>query len=443
MDIRQKALEFVLNAYKNQTSKIEVDKPIIIHLVSVGNILEEYGYDSNLVAAGYLHDVLEDTKNTKFDLEKEFNNDIVSLVLDASSVKRLSEEERKKNEFEKIKDLPLRSKLIICADIINNLEDLILTFEKNGIKDFSKFNRSEEYQKWYYINIYESLINGEDSNLPIFKRLNIAIDNVFNKKEDLFLKNTIFEDSNYYQELKKLHAQKMELERLRKICQLSKPYVIEFSGTPRTGKTTIINNLFDFFKKGGFDVSIIEEFTTSKNYKDNIKKELKDLSLKDINLKIIEIVYQQLKEEIGKNKDIILIDRSINDRQIWNYKRYKSGDIVNKCYMEYRDNYKQKSKELIDYLVVTYADSLTSLKRDYVSSLALEKRNFLNINNVDDYNKNLLELEDLFNESVDNYLFVDTNNISKNDSSVIVAKNIMNSMRSKYIDEFKNKYGLK
>lgn len=443
MDIRQKALEFALNAYKNQTSKIGVDKPIIIHLVSVGNILEEYGYDSNLVAAGYLHDVLEDTKNTKFDLEKEFNNDIVSLVLDASSVKRLSEEERKKNEFEKIKDLPLRSKLIICADIINNLEDLILTFEKNGIKDFSKFNRSEEYQKWYYINIYESLINGEDSNLPIFKRLNIAIDNVFNKKEDLFLKNTIFEDSNYYQELKKLHAQKMELERLRKICQLSKPYVIEFSGTPRTGKTTIINNLFDFFKKGGFDVSIIEEFTTSKNYKDNIKKELKDLSLKDINLKIIEIVYQQLKEEIGKNKDIILIDRSINDRQIWNYKRYKSGDIANKCYMEYRDNYKQKSKELIDYLVVTYADSLTSLKRDYVSSLALEKRNFLNINNVDDYNKNLLELEDLFNESVDNYLFVDTNNISKNDSSVIVAKNIMNSMRSKYIDEFKNKYGLK
>ena len=30
-------------------------------------------------------------------------------------------------------------------------------------------------------------------------------------------------------------------------------YVIEFTGTPRTGKTTLINNLYDFFKKGKFN----------------------------------------------------------------------------------------------------------------------------------------------------------------------------------------------
>ena len=35
-----------------------------------------------------------------------------------------------------------------------------------------------------------------------------------------------------------------------------KPYVIELTGTPRTGKTTILKTLEDFFRKGGFKYSI-------------------------------------------------------------------------------------------------------------------------------------------------------------------------------------------
>ena len=50
------------------------------------------------------------------------------------------------------------------------------------------------------------------------------------------------------------------------------------------------------------------------------------------------------------------------------------------------------SKELIDFLVITYAEPLISLKRDYNSSLALEKRNFLNEDNVNEYNNSLLNI---------------------------------------------------
>ena len=38
------------------------------------------------------------------------------------------------------------------------------------------------------------------------------------------------------------------------------PFVIEFSGTPRTGKTSLMNNLKDFFKKEGFKVLDVCEF---------------------------------------------------------------------------------------------------------------------------------------------------------------------------------------
>ena len=38
---------------------------MIMHPISVGVLLESFGYDDNVVAAGYLHDVVEDTKYTR------------------------------------------------------------------------------------------------------------------------------------------------------------------------------------------------------------------------------------------------------------------------------------------------------------------------------------------------------------------------------------------
>ena len=64
MNIKEKAKEFAIKAHKGQVRKNEKDKPMIMHPISVAELLEEYGYDDNVVAAGYLHDVVEDTKYT-------------------------------------------------------------------------------------------------------------------------------------------------------------------------------------------------------------------------------------------------------------------------------------------------------------------------------------------------------------------------------------------
>ncbi len=445
MSIKEKAKYFAINAHLGQIRKNEPDKPMVMHPLSVGMLLESYGYDDYVVAAGYLHDVVEDTNYTIEDIEENFGSRVASLVKGASEPdKSLSWEERKKHTIEETKTLPLENKLVICADKINNLEDLMIKFQKNGKRDFSAFKRGEDKQKWYYTNVYNSLIYNEDENLPIFKRLKNVLDVVFNNKEDLYLKDTIFNDNkDYYDKLKKLHAQKVELERLRNLCKLTKPFVIEFSGTPRTGKTTTINNLYDFFKKGGFDITIIEEFTTSKYYKEKFKQKYSDLSSSDFNIAILKEVTKQLKDIINSDREIILIDRSINDRQIWNYRRYKKGDIDLKTYEELRDKYSLISKKLIDFLVITFADSLTSIKRDYNSSLALEQRKFLNIKNIDEYNDSLNNLQELFKNSTDNYLLLDTSLMDLNDVAITVADKIMPTMRKKYIDSFKQKYNIK
>ena len=217
---------------------------------------------------------------------------------------------------------------------------------------------------------------------------------------DLFLKDTIFADNQeYYAKLKKLHAEKIELQRLKSLITLSKPFVIEFTGTPRTGKTTIINNLYDFFKKGGFEVSLIEEFTTSKYYKEELRNKFDSMSYSDRDLAIIEELYKQLQNAVEKRKDLILIDRSLNDRQIWNYRRLIRGDMPEDVYLNARDKYSKLSKQLIDFLVVTYTDPLTSLRRDYNSSLVLEKRSFLNETNINECNGKKIYTKRKFNEN--------------------------------------------
>lgn len=442
MNIKDKAKYFAINTHRGQIRKSELEKPMIIHPLEVGDILESFGFDDNVVAAGYLHDVVEDTAVTIQDIEREFGSDIAYLVSSATEPdKSLSWEVRKKHTISSSKELPLRNKAVICADKISNLESLMIMFGKNDKRDFSSFNRGEKEEEWYYKSIYESLIYGEDEHLEMFRRLEIAIDTVFDGREDLFLKNTIFASAPfYYNSLKRIDYAKKELIRLKAFLKNVKPFVIEFTGTPRTGKTTSINNLSDFFKKGGFNTQVIEEFTTSKYYKDTFRKQIEGLNPVDKDILIMEEVTKQIERTSKTDAEIILVDRGINDRQIWNYRRYMLGELSKDRYTFLRNKYIDKSKELIDALVVTYTDYLTSLKRDYLNSLALERRSFLNSENINEYNEYLQSLNSLFNESVDNVFMIDTAEKSSRDTSLLVAESVIPLIRKRYLDDINKQF---
>lgn len=122
------------------------------------------------------------------------------------------------------------------------------------------------------------------------------------------------------------------------------------------------------------------------------------MNLSDRHIAILEAVYKQLQNAISSGKDIILIDRSINDRQMWNYRRFIRGEMSEEQYYDARDQFSAISKELIDFLVITYAEPIISLKRDYLSSLALEPRRFLNVDNIEEYNNSLNALQELFSK---------------------------------------------
>lgn len=193
-NVIEKALMFATLAHSGQVRKGEPNMPAIVHPVQVAQILIEYGADENVIAAAYLHDVVEDTKYTLEDIERIFGEDIAHLV-DVATEKDKSKswEERKQAKIEDLKLRELREKLIPIADKISNIENMGRNFKKKGFKDFSAFNRGEEKQEWYYRNIYESLTFNEDKQNPLFIRLEKGINNAFGRTMEEY-KNSYIKD---------------------------------------------------------------------------------------------------------------------------------------------------------------------------------------------------------------------------------------------------------
>ena len=437
MNIKQKAKEFAIKAHNGQRRKSDKEKPMIIHPIDVANILSEYGYDDNVIAAGYLHDVLEDTKYTKEDLLTEFNEDVVSLVLGASEKdKGLSWEERKTETINTIKDFDLRHKAVVCADKISNLEDMRIIFEIKGEKNFSAFKRGYEKQKWYYTEVYNSLKYNIDENNIMLNRLKLLIDDIFNNRKNDELEMEIFKNNeDEYNKLKKLHYRKLEVYKMKMVLDNKKPYVIEFTGTPRTGKTTLIKNIEDFFKKCNFSVTVLEEFTTSDRYKKEIKPRLKNKCENIVNTEIPKYVLEDLNTAINKKPDVILIDRSLLDRMIWVERLYNKEGISKENYDNYIKEYIPIIRNKINIIIGTYTDSLTALKRDYKANLSLEKRSFLSKKNVDEYNSALVNVNKISKNNNINFNMYDTTMKSEREVSFEIIDTILSDMRRVYVEE--------
>lgn len=181
-NVIEKALMFAVLAHSGQVRKGNLSEPAIVHPIAVAEILRQYGADNNVIAAAYLHDVVEDTKYTLEDIKKVFGEDVAHLVEIATEKdKSKSWEERKQTKIDSIKTKTLREKLIPLADKINNIEDMGRSFKKKGFKDFSAFNRGEEKQEWYYRNMFNSLSLNEEKENPLLIRLEKGINNAFGR----------------------------------------------------------------------------------------------------------------------------------------------------------------------------------------------------------------------------------------------------------------------
>ncbi len=105
-------------------------EPYLSHPLEVAHLLVDFKMDVTTVTAGLLHDVLEDTRATKSDLQREFGTEIADLVDGVTKLGKLafsSREERQAENFRKMlvaMARDLRVLMIKLADRLHNMRTL-------------------------------------------------------------------------------------------------------------------------------------------------------------------------------------------------------------------------------------------------------------------------------------------------------------------------------
>ncbi len=128
LEIIRKAWAFCLQQHEGQ--KRASGEPYIIHPLEVAQVLAELKMDSTAIAAGLLHDAVEDTDVTSVEIAKRFGDQVAHIVEGVTKLEKIKFANREDHQAENIRKMLLamvtdvRVVIIKLADRLHNMRTL-------------------------------------------------------------------------------------------------------------------------------------------------------------------------------------------------------------------------------------------------------------------------------------------------------------------------------
>lgn len=173
LELIDRASAFAAKAHRQQLRK-QHDVPYFSHPSAVAIHLAAVGADAETIAAALLHDVVEDTPTSHWDLVREFGSGVAGTVHGATEQdKDLPWLQRKQAFLNRLdKGMPYRVLLVVAADKSHNLRDML----RGAPGSWTRLNAPKAHQRWFYHRLCKIV---EARHGPIFDHLRTVTELAF------------------------------------------------------------------------------------------------------------------------------------------------------------------------------------------------------------------------------------------------------------------------
>lgn len=128
LELIQKAYIFAATAHAGQVRLS--GEPYLSHPLAVASFLADMGFDEATIAAGLLHDTVEDTSVTIDDIVENFGDDVADIVDGVTKISRISFDNKEEAQAENIRKMILAMShdmsviMVKLADRVHNMSTL-------------------------------------------------------------------------------------------------------------------------------------------------------------------------------------------------------------------------------------------------------------------------------------------------------------------------------
>ena len=162
MNLLEEAIIYSTIMYQGKKRKIN-NTPFILHPLEVSQIISTMTDDMEIIAAGVLHDVVEDTDGSLKEIKKRFGERVAMLVESETEIqyphedKKATWKKRKEQSLEMLrKSKDIGVKMLWLADKLSNMRSLARSYSEMGEKVWEHLHQNDpSNQRWYYKTVAE------------------------------------------------------------------------------------------------------------------------------------------------------------------------------------------------------------------------------------------------------------------------------------------------
>jgi predicted NUDIX family phosphoesterase/predicted ATPase len=208
---------------------------------------------------------------------------------------------------------------------------------------------------------------------------------------------------------------------------LPRPFVIEFAGTPKAGKTTAFENLVMFLRRNGFKITAIHE-----------KAAICNVRQKDhmfFNVWTASQTLSDLLVALQLESDVIVLDRGLFDALIWMQWLRTKGRLTQEEHQTIvRFLQLERWKSAVDLVFLLSVGPREALRREHSRFLTRKPGSIMNSEAITEFNAAATDTKQRFERDFREVIPIDTSKSDPDKQTANVVQRVLTELRS-FVDE--------